>query len=189
MPEHAKAMVTVQAGTGTRLGELLALRVQDVDFLRRSVRVEYQFAPKTTTRADPKTPRSRRVIPVPQFVIDAIAEHLRHHPAHKDGTLFTTSTGRLWTHNFYGFTTFRKAVRGAGLPEDTTPHDLRHFYASQLLAAGISVVTVAARLGHSDPGVTLSTYAHLIENQDESTRKALEAAFARSSVQLRSIDR
>jgi len=79
-------------------------------------------------------------------------------------------------------------VRKAGLPESTTTHDLRHAYASLLLAAGEFVVTVANRLGHANPNVTLSMYAHLIENQDDRTRKALESAWGRSSVQLRATD-
>ena len=74
----------------------------------------------------------------------------------------------------------------AGLPESTTTHDLRHTYASQLLAANVSVVTVANRLGQANPGVTLGTYAHLIADEDERTRKALEDAWAKSSVQQRS---
>jgi hypothetical protein len=50
-------------------------------------------------------------------------------------------------------------------------------------------VTVANRLGHANPAVTLSTYAHLIADEDERTRKALEDAWARSSVhKLSSVD-
>jgi hypothetical protein len=44
-----------------------------------------------------------------------------------------------------------------------------------LLAAGESVVTVANRLGHANPGVTLATYSHIIEAHEERTRKALES--------------
>jgi integrase len=89
IPDRCKAMVTVQAGSGLRIGELIALRVEDVDFLRRTIRVQYQFAPNSKVRTEPKTPRSKRVIPVPQFVIDEIADHLRHFPTGEDGTLFT----------------------------------------------------------------------------------------------------
>jgi len=45
MPERCRAMVITQAGLGLRVAELLALRVQDVDFLRRTVRVEFQTTP------------------------------------------------------------------------------------------------------------------------------------------------
>jgi integrase len=63
MPERYRAMVLTQAGLGLRIGELLALRVQDVDFLRRTVRIEWQFTQGSKgERSEPKTPRSRRTI-------------------------------------------------------------------------------------------------------------------------------
>jgi integrase len=65
MPARTRAMVITQAGLGVRIGELLALRLQDVDFLRRTARVEFQIAPRTKERTEPKTPRSRRSVPLP----------------------------------------------------------------------------------------------------------------------------
>jgi integrase len=53
---------------GLRVAELLALRVQDVDFLRRTVRVEFQTTPDGKYRVPPKTPRSRRIVPLPEVV-------------------------------------------------------------------------------------------------------------------------
>jgi len=61
MPDRNRAMVITQAGLGLRLGELLALREQDVDLVNRTVRVEWQFAPQSKVRTVPKTPRSRGV--------------------------------------------------------------------------------------------------------------------------------
>ncbi|MGO8941240.1 MAG: tyrosine-type recombinase/integrase [Mycobacterium sp.] len=51
-------------------------------------------------------------------------------------------------------------------------HDLRHFYASGLIAAGCDVVTVQRALGHSSPSVTLDTYSHLWPDANDRTRKA-----------------
>lgn len=45
-------------------------------------------------------------------------------------------------------------------------HDLRHFTATQLIGAGVDVRTVAGRLGHSDPSLTLRIYSHVIEERD-----------------------
>jgi len=55
-----QAMVLVQAGLGLRVGELLGLRVGDVDFLRRTVHVEHQAVQRTRELLPPKTPRSKR---------------------------------------------------------------------------------------------------------------------------------
>ncbi len=56
-------------------------------------------------------------------------------------------------------------------------HALRHFYASVLLDAGESVKALAEYLGHSDPGLTLRVYAHLMPSSQERTRKAVAAVF------------
>ena len=45
-------------------------------------------------------------------------------------------------------------------------HDLRHFTATQLIGAGVDIRTVAGRLGHSDPSMTLRVYSHVIEKRD-----------------------
>jgi hypothetical protein len=53
-------------------------------------------------------------------------------------------------------------VTAAGLPEQTTTHDVRHHYASVLLAQGELVIVVAERLGHENANLVLLTYGHLM---------------------------
>ena len=177
MPPRYRAMVTVQAGLGLRLGELLALRAQDVNFLGRTVRVEGQIVSGSRVRSEPKTPRSRRTLPLPAVVGEALAAHMARFPPAADGTLFTNRDGRPLTHMHYGTTTFRKAVGKAGLPAGTTSHDLRHHYASVLLAAGESVVAVAERLGHENATLVLTTYGHLLPGSEDRTRRAIDSAW------------
>ncbi|SOD76505.1 Phage integrase family protein [Streptomyces sp. 1222.2] len=55
-------------------------------------------------------------------------------------------------------------------------HALRHFSASVLLDAGESIKALAEYLGHSDPGLTLKVYAHLMPSSRERARKALGQA-------------
>jgi integrase len=59
-------------------------------------------------------------------------------------------------------------------------HDLRHFYASGLIAAGCDVVTVQRALGHSKATTTPDTYAHLWPTAEDRTRKASAALLADS---------
>ena len=178
MPERYHAMVLTQAGLGLRIGELLALRAQDVDFLRRTVRIEWQFTQGSNgQRSEPKTPRSRRTVPLPRVVADALAAHLAAYPAAEDGTIFTTGRGVPLGHVYYGYNLLGRAATQAGLPTGTTSHDLRHHYASVLLAAGESVVAVAERLGHEDASLVLSTYGHLMPDSDDRTRSAIDAAW------------
>ena len=176
MPARNRPMVLTQAGLGLRIGELLALRAHDVNFLKRTARVEYQIAPGAKVRSDPKTPRSRRTLPLPQVVADALAEHMQAFPPADDGTLFTTRFGDPYRHDYYGTIIFSVAVEAAGLPK-VTSHDLRHHYASVLLAAGESVVAVAERLGHENATLVLKTYGHLMPDSEDRTRRAVDEAW------------
>jgi integrase len=178
MPRRGRAMVIAQAGLGLRVGELLALRIQDVDFLRRTVRVEWQTTIDGNHRVPPKTPRSRRTVPLPSVVAESLAAHIGEFPPAADGGLFTTLHGLPWRHEYYGQRTFAKAVRSANLPTSTTTHDLRHHYASVLLAAGESVIAVAERLGHENATLVLTTYGHLMPDSEDRTRRAIEIAWS-----------
>lgn len=176
MPKRCRAMVLVQAGLGLRIGELISLRLEDVDFLRRTVRVETQIAPNEKEREDPKTPLSKRTLPLPNFVAEALAAHIAEFKPLPDGSLFTNSRKLLWSTSRYG-RVFTDAVAVAGLPEGSTSHDLRHHYASVLLFAGESVVAVAERLGHKDASLVLKVYGHLMPDSEERTRTALDSAW------------
>lgn len=176
-PPRFRAMVYVQAGLGLRVGETLGLRVQDVNFLGRTVRVEHQAAPNTLELIDPKTPQSRRTIPLPAMVADVLAAQIKSYPPTADGLLWHTRTGRPIDHDYYGGRVFPTAVKAAGLPAGTSTHDLRHHYASVLVAAGESVVAVAERLGHENATLVLTTYAHLMQDSEDRTRKAIDTAW------------
>jgi integrase len=183
MPPRCRAIVVAQAGLGFRLGELLALRVQDVDFLHRTVRVEEQLS-LAGTRVPVKTPSSRRTVPLPSVVADTLARHLAEASTRvkaSDEPIFATMHGRPWRHDSYGSRTFGRAVRDAGLPAGTTSHSLRHHYASVLLAAGESVVAVAERLGHDNAQLVLTTYGHLMADTEDRTRRAVDDAWASDS--------
>ncbi|WP_342777345.1 tyrosine-type recombinase/integrase [Modestobacter excelsi] len=99
------------------------------------------------------------------------------YPAGVDGSVFTTGAGTPIGHMYYGHQLFRRAVASAGLPAGTTSHDLRHHFASLLLAAGESAVAVAERLGHDDAALVLSTYGHLMPDSEDRTRRAVDAAW------------
>src|SRR3954468_10591155 len=182
MPARNKAMVIAQAGLGLRISELLALRVEDVDFLRRTVRIEWQIAPGAQGRAAPKTPRSRRTVPLPEVVADVLAAHIAGFPPGADGSIFTSSVGAVYWQDYYASRVFAAAVKRAGLPAGTTTHDLRHHYASVLLAAGESVVAVAERLGHENATLVLKTYGHLMPDSEDRTRRAVDEAWCAMGV-------
>ena len=166
-----------------RVGELLALRVQDVDFLRRTARVEHQLERHTRARVEPKTPRSKRTIPLPEMVANELAAHIAEFPSLPDGSLFYGTSDRPYDHAVYGTRIFARvaaklaAAKGSTFPAGTTTHDLRQHYASVLLAAGESVVAVAERLGHENATLVLTTYGHLLPDSEDRTRRAVDDAW------------
>jgi hypothetical protein len=113
-------------------------------------------------------------LPDAAHVADA---RLATYPTGADGSIFTTSAGTPVGHMYYEHQLFRSAVASAGLPVGTTSHDLRHHFASLLLAAGESGVAVAERLGHDDASLVLSTYGHLMPDSEDRTRRAVDAAW------------
>jgi len=175
--DRYRAMVITQAGCGLRIGELIALRVEDVDFLRRTLRVEDQIDRVTRDRVPPKTPRSRRTLPLPDVVAAALARHLTKHEPTVDGLLFHTRSGLPVAHDWFNNKVLVPAAIRAGLPPGTTSHDLRHHYASVLLASGQSVIAVAELLGHENATLVLTTYGHLMPGGDDLARKAIDAAW------------
>jgi integrase len=155
-------------------------------FLRRTVRVEFQTAPDGKYRVPPKTPRSRRALPLPEVVGKALAAHIAEFPPTEDGSLFTTANGNLYRHEHYGARIFTPSVKKAELLAGTTSHALRHRYASVLLAAGESVVAVAEKLGHENAALVLKTYGHLMPDSEDRTRRAIDDAWTSDGTQTES---
>lgn len=169
--------VAVAIGSGCRRGELLALRWCDVDLDRGTLRVARSLervTVKTSKRVryelrfkEPKTRQSRRTISLPAFALERLRRH-RLEQAQRfmaagvrpDGeTLVFDNDGQPWNPNTFGML-FSDIARASGLPR-VRLHDLRHSFASLLLAGGADLKTVSTALGHSTISVTADVYAHV----------------------------
>ena len=170
-----RAFVAVCAFAGLRLGEAAGLRLDDVDFLRRTLTVRRQIQGQVnskTVEVDPKY-ESSRVVYLPEALVQELAAHVQSHPPMGvEGWLFKNGP-YVWNRNSAGnqWRGIRKAVGLDGF----TLHDLRHYYASGLIAAGCDVVTVQHALGHSSPTITLNIYSHLWPKAEDRTRAAATA--------------
>lgn len=173
-----QAVVPFVAGSGLRYSEAFGLTVDRVDFLRKTVRVDRQLVRRAKGGAPvfgpPKTPKSTRTVPVAEVTILRLAEHLAKYPPGPHGLVFATTTGAAVERDVFG-APWRVAARSVGLADDKGLHQLRHFYASLLIAAGRSVIEVQARLGHESAEETLKTYSHLWPSHEDGTRAAIEA--------------
>ncbi len=200
-----RVLVDIGAMAGLRQGEAFGLEVGHVDFLRRTLRVEQQLKTvpgQAPFLAPPKTRKSRRLIPISKLLVDRLAAHLKAFPAveveivdktgrepvtRKVRLICTTSDDEPIRRAFYSTSVWRPAIRRARIEGSPTFHDLRHFFASALIAHGASVVQVQARLGHASANETLGTYSHLWPDDDDRTRQAIEDAFAPKLDRLRSV--
>ena len=178
-----QALYMMLLGTGLRLGEATALQWKDIDFessvitVRRGLRrVKGGFKFE-----EPKTPRSRRVVPMVPPVRDALIIHRERQNLEKmmqgpawegfawGDLLFTTGkSGPLGGDIAYHH--FRRVLRDADLPPMRL-HDFRHGAASLLAAAGIPPRDVMDLLGHSQISTTLTVYTHSTE---EARHQAME---------------
>ena len=179
-PDRYRVVPIVAAGCGLRQGEVFGLRIQDIDFLRHTVHVRQQvklLADNQPILTPPKGGRTREV-PLPDTVAAELAEHLRSYPPQPDGLVFTTRECKPLNRSYINTHVWKKALRAAGVEPSRINgmHALRHYYASALLEAGVSIRAVSEYLGHADPGFTLRVYAHLMPTSDERARQAMDLA-------------
>lgn len=180
VPAKYRALIVFAAGTGLRQGECFGLTVDRVDFLRRQVRVDRQLVDVRDGEpvfGPPKSAAGFRTVPLPTIVTVELAAHLAAWPVVRGGLIFTNTLGRPLRRNTFG-EVWHRAAEPAGLPLGATFHDLRHFYASLLIAHGCSVKSVQHRLGHQSAMETLDTYSHLWPDSDGETREAVDGALA-----------
>ncbi|MDP9395121.1 MAG: site-specific integrase, partial [Actinomycetota bacterium] len=176
MPARYALAVWLGAGAGLREGEALGLIAARVDFLRRRVHVEEQLQGVNGAEpvlCPPKTRASRRVVPVDDVVLEAVTSHMQRWSQGPYGVLITNRLGRPVRRSSFG-DCWREAVQAAGLPEGTRFHDLRHFYVSALIAAGLHPKAIQARLGHATIAETMDTYGHLFPDSEAAGRGALD---------------
>ena len=173
--------------TAMRRSEITGLRWESVDFTASTIRITGTLQRVTghgLLAGQPKTKTSRRAVDIGQPAVEllhsirgrqlALQAELGDLYQNEAGYVFTNDLGRPIDSDRLS-RGFRKIVKAAGLPQATL-HSLRHCHASLMLADGASIKTIAERLGHSNPALTLSVYSHLLPGIQ---RQAVEALHRR----------
>jgi integrase len=192
-----RAFLALAAFAGLRLGEAAAVQVGDVNFLGRTPQVSRQVQRAGGGEVEIRAPKygSERTVYLAAELVELLAGHVAAHRPGGDPRrwLFEGEGGGNPPHqNTVGYW-WRKTCRDAGV-DGLKLHDMRHYFASGLIAQGCDVVTVQRALGHGSATVTLNTYSHLWPPAEDRTRTAAAALMAetladpvRTDVPLRAV--
>ena len=158
--------------TGMRMGELLALNPKDVDLEKRTISItkSYQRLGKKDVITPPKTPKSKRVITIPEFLAADIKDYMDSlYDLQEDDRLFPIT-------KYYLEHEMQRGIKESGVKRIRV-HDLRHSHASMLIELGFSPLEIANRLGHEKVETTLNTYAHLYPNKQTKLAERLDSEY------------
>ena len=158
--------------TGMRLGELLALNPKDVDLEKRTISItkSYQRLGKKDVITPPKTPKSKRVITIPEFLAADIKDYI-------DSLYELQENDRLFPiTKYYLEHEMQRGIKESGVKRIRV-HDLRHSHASMLIELGFSPLEIANRLGHEKVETTLNTYSHLYPNKQTKLAERLDREY------------
>jgi len=163
--------------TGMRIGEVLALRQEQLDFGRKIISIRGSvYEGKLGT---PKSKASVADLPMP----DALAERLRNYewnPAKREnplGFLFLNRDGRPYSANRLRERKLHPVLAELGIRQ-TGFHSFRHAVASELIDAGAPITVVQTQMRHSDPRITLGIYGHVIPQSQRAAIESLAGSIA-----------
>jgi integrase len=191
-----RLVVLFLAYTGLRWGELAALRVRNLDLLRRRAIIEQSYSPVKgrMTLSDTKG-HERREVPIPKFLIPDLYAQLDG--KRTDDLVFTGPKGAILRSQTLRQVVFPRASVVLGLATEKldaegnritdkngepamtgnlTPHELRHTAASLAIASGADVKVVQQMLGHKSATMTLDLYGHLFPDRLDVVADAMDAA-------------
>jgi integrase len=186
--EHRlEALFALALATGMRLGELLGLRWQDIDFTAGSLQVRHILSyvrSQGFVESEPKTAKGKRRITLPAFMLDSLKQHrvrqleakLKAGSSWKDRDLvFCADRGGYLNPASTMQVVFKSVLKKAGLPQMRF-HDLRHSAATILLSMGVHPKVVQELLGHSRISMTMDIYSHVLPTMQKDAMERMNDA-------------
>lgn len=159
-----RCFVLLEAVCGLRFGEVVALKLGDLDFDRRTIHVRNSLTYWDDLKG-PKTANGIRDVPMPEALIGPLKEWLGSCYVPNDRQLvFRAATGGPVAHCSV-WATWQKLLEHAGV-ERCRPHALRHFAASMMGDRGLPPADIAKLLGHASFDITLRVYTHAMGSAD-----------------------
>ena len=162
--------------TGMREGELLALSPADIDFDNKLISINrtYQRIGGKDVFTSPKTRKSKRKIPIPDFLCQKLSDYIQsRYMLDADERLFPVTKSYL-SHEMI------RGCKNTGVKKIRI-HNIRHSHASLLINQGCDALMLADRLGHEKVSTTLNTYPHLFPHKQQELVHSLESLQATDS--------
>lgn len=160
--------------TGIRIGELLALILEDVDLKKSTLKIDKSYA-RINGRdliKSTKNESSERTIKIPKELVKLLEEYIKKlYGITKEDRLFNV-TREVFKNDLSRYCN-KAAVK------KITPHDLRHSHASLLINEGINPLAISKRLGHAKVDMTLNTYSHLYQSTEDKVVDFLDNAYGK----------
>lgn len=189
-----KAATMIALMTGARLGEIMGLEWQDVDFERKTIEIRQasQYLPgQGTFTKSPKTETSKRKVSVNGILLNLLSEYKadqesKDFKCEDDNRLFVTWDGKPM-HPYTVSKWFPDFLKRNELPP-LTFHGLRHTSATFLISRGMDIQTVAGRLGHSTSATTQNVYSHFLESKDRQAADLMEDTFKKPDKPMLVVD-
>lgn len=201
IPIQFRALYTLALFGGFRRGELAALTWRDIDFQKKTVRINKAAALRKGGYIikDPKTVQGNRTIVLPESCFELLKNWKREEKKlrlslgsawegpedFEDSNIFIQATGKMIDLNTIGQKFKTILFRYNATVENDNEklpiirfHDLRHTSATILIGSGCDIETVSRRLGHSKASVTLDIYAHPLPENDYTASDVLEKAIS-----------
>lgn len=169
--------------TGLRVGELQALKVEDIDMVKKVIHVRATLVASAPVNSEayrgvPKTLSSCRTVAISQRAVEILAWFIIQNKkqaawfkGYKDkGYIFTGRNG-----NPLCYRTIRMALGAVKIPgKKITSHIFRHTHASFLAEQGLNIKVISSRLGHGNIKTTLGVYTHITEAMKKAERDCVE---------------
>jgi len=173
---------------GLRRGELMALKIEDVDLAAGRIRVHRSWDVREGA-VEPKSRAGKRTIPIPAVLRDYLDEHLLH-LGHEAGLLFGRTTEAAFdppTVDARAKSAWKRATMKAKEEErdetfdPITLHEARHTYASLMIAAGVNAKGLSTYMGHASVTITYDRYGHLMPGNEDEAALLLDAYLERAN--------
>ena len=182
LPERDRAIWATALYAGLRRGELMALRWEEVDLAAGVIHVERVYDEKERVEVEPKSRAGRRTVPIVGALRDVLVEH-KARERRDTGLVFGSSAktpfqpSNVWRRA-------QTAWKRAGL-KPIGLHEVRHTFASVLIAAGVNAKAITTYMGHASIQTTYDLYGKLMPGSESEATALVDAYLARADTASR----